>query len=123
MKRSAAQLFLFLWLNVTIAFSQTMSHPFEVPSDPRSIAMGESFSGLPGNQAALMYNPAGLVGMTGIRASYNQRNLNWFSEEIYFYGVQASVAVPFGVFAAHYNRFSLGSFLVTTPGGPFPSTQ
>jgi hypothetical protein len=31
-------------------------YPFDTPADSRSVAMGESFVGLPSNPAALMYN-------------------------------------------------------------------
>ena len=42
-------------------------YPFDSPADARSVAMGESFVALPSNPAALMYNPAGLAGLTGLK--------------------------------------------------------
>ena len=44
--------------------------------------MGESFTALPSNPSSLMYNPAGLAGLAGLRVSYSQRNLVTSSGEI-----------------------------------------
>lgn len=95
-------------------------YPYEIPADPRSVAMGESFAGLPANPAALMYNPAGLAGLSGLDISYSYRGLNWVppTEKWGFYSFNAAVATSFGVFAARYDRKSLGSMLVTTSAGP-----
>jgi hypothetical protein len=94
------------------AFCQ--GYPFEVPSDPRSVAMGESFVGLPSNPAALMYNPAGLAGLSGLSVLYSRKSLDWISQGWSLYSISVAGATSFGVFAAQYNRNSLGSMPITT---------
>jgi hypothetical protein len=88
-------------------------YPFEVPADPRSFAMGESFVALPSNPAALVYNPAGLAGLSGIHVSYSQRSLarenDWTLRSF-----NAAVGTSFGVFAVQYNRDSYGMLPFTT---------
>jgi hypothetical protein len=80
-------------------------YPFEVPADPRSFAMGESFTGLPSNPFALMYNPAGLAGLRGVRVSYAQRSLAASGEQT-LRSFNAAIGTPIGSFAAQYNRDS-----------------
>ena len=100
------------------AYAQSLLQPVDVPSDARSIAMGASFTGLPANSAALMYNPAGLAGLTGISAAYGTRNFTWISDETYYMGASASAATPIGVFAAHYNRLYWYTYTVRTSDSP-----
>jgi hypothetical protein len=94
--------------------------PLDVPTDPRSVAMGESFVALPGNPTALMSNPAGLAGLTGLGVSYAQRSLNWmkFLEDYKYHGANGYIAVPFGVFGIQYNRFSMGEATISTSTSP-----
>ena len=80
-------------------------YPFDTPADPRSFAMGESFTALPSNPSALMYNPAGLAGLSGVRASYSQRSLATNSEQT-LRSFNAAVRTPIGSFSAQYNRDS-----------------
>ena len=94
--------------------------PFIVPADPRSFAMGESFSALPANPSALLYNPAGLAGLSGIRVSYSQRSL---AGEYHgtLRSFNAVVGTPAGVFAAQYNRDYYGILpMIVTDNGPLP---
>ncbi len=95
-------------------------YPFDTPADPRSVAMGESFVALPSNPLALMYNPAGLAGLSGISVSYSLRRLDWVpaTDEWRLSSVNATVATSFGVFAAQYNRKSMGTLPVTTSASP-----
>jgi hypothetical protein len=95
-------------------------YPFDIPADPRSVAMGESFVALPSNPAALMYNPSGLAGLQGISLSYSRRALNAVSaiDEYMSHSVSGAFAVPFGVFGVQYNRKSLGTLVVTTAANP-----
>ena len=90
----------------------------DVPADPRSVAMGESFVALPSDPAALMYNPAGLAGLKGMSVSYSQRSLDWVGDGWKLYSINATVATSIGVFAAQYNRKSLGTMSVTTSESP-----
>jgi hypothetical protein len=101
-----------------VAQSGTSGYPFDTPADPRSVAMGESFVGLPSNPAALMYNPAGLAGLTGMNISYSRKNLDWFIRDWSIWSVNATVGTSFGVFAAQYNRKSMGTIPVTTEQYP-----
>ncbi len=81
--------------------------------------MGESFAGLPSNPAALLYNPAGLAGLSGTRVSYSQRSLdaeyNWTLRSF-----NAVVGTPVGVFCLQYNRDSYGTLPLTMTGGEQP---
>src|SRR5271169_5671697 len=83
------------------AFSQggADGYPFDTPSDPRGLAMGGSSVAIPSNPSALMYNPAGLAGLSGVHVSYAQRNL---SPELRatLRSLNDSVRTSFGVFAA-----------------------
>ena len=67
--------------------------------------MGESFTALPSNPTALMYNPAGLAGLSGVRASYSQRNLGTNNEQT-LRSFNADVGTTIGSFSAQYNRDS-----------------
>ena len=89
-------------------------YPFDTPTDPRSVSMGESFVAVPANPSALMYNPAGLAGLSGLNVSYSRKNLDWVSEGLSFYSMNAAVSTSFGVFAAQYNRYLMGTIPVTT---------
>ncbi|HTY59428.1 MAG TPA: hypothetical protein VMF59_11455 [Bacteroidota bacterium] len=79
------------------------SYPFDLSADARGFAMGESFTALPSNPSALIYNPAGLAGMSGLRASYSQRTLA-ANDEAMLRSFNAAVGTPIGSFAAQYNR-------------------
>lgn len=113
---------LLLFAAISSAFSQGSLYGYsvDIPADPRSIAMGESFVATPADQAAVMYNPAGLAGLRGIVLSYAHRDMNWVPNTGQWktYSVTGLAATPAGVFAAQYNRKSLGSYPVTTPGFP-----
>ena len=102
-------------------------YPFDTPAEARAISMGESFVALPSNPSALMYNPAGLVGLQGLTLSYSRRSLNAVSviEDMMVYSLTGTVALPFGVFGFQYNRKLYGTFLVTTaenPDGEYETT-
>src|SRR5271169_4954695 len=89
-------------------------YPFDTPADPRSVAMGESFVALPSDPAALMYNPAGLAGLTGMNVSYYRKSLEWFLKGWSVSSINAAVGTSFGAFAAQYNRKSMGTIPITT---------
>ena len=84
--------------------------------------MGESFTALPSNPSALLYNPAGLAGLTGVRVSYSQRSLageaNWTLRSL-----NTSVETPIGVFAAQYNRDDYGTLPITVDNSDRPSVN
>jgi hypothetical protein len=108
------------------AFSQMLEYgfPLEAPSDPRSVAMGESFVALASNPAAVSCNPAGLAGLKGMSVSYAQRNLDWTEDGWSINSFNAAVPTRFGVFALQYNRKFLGKdvFYQYSPGSSGPST-
>ena len=87
-------------------------YPFIVPADPRSFAMGESFTALPANSSALLYNPAGLAGLSGIHLSYSQRSqIGDYHSTLRSFN--AAVGTPFGVFAAQLNHDYYGVLPIT----------
>lgn len=91
----------------------------DVPVDARSIGMGESFSGVPGDLSAVMYNPAGLSDMHGVQASYSFRSLNWLSGFTDFEYHSAALAFSTPLFAVGilYTRADQGnSNVVSTTG-------
>ena len=94
--------------------SGSPGYPFDTPADPRSVAMGESFVALPANPAALMYNPAGLAGLSGLNISYSRKSLDWYLKDWSIATINATLGTSFGVFAAQYNRKSMGTIPVTT---------
>ena len=125
MRKSTWQMrFAFLCMIVGIAdrgFSQGVmnGYPFEAPADPRSFAMGESFTGVPSSPSALIYNPAGLAGLTGVCVSYSQRKFEGgYNRTLRAFGVTAGTS--FGVFALDYNRDSYGVWPVTLYEGAPP---
>ncbi len=95
-------------VSAQVAYYQT---PLDVPSDARGVGMGESLVALRGNSSALVYNPAGLASLVGAGFSYSERELNWMPglEDFRYYGFNGWVETPVGVFAARYDRFSMGT--------------
>ena len=89
------------------AFSQGSldGYPFDTPSDPRSVAMGESFVGVPSNPSALMYNPAGLAGLAGMHLSYSQRKLSP-GDNGTLRSISAELGTSIGTFGARFDRDS-----------------
>ena len=94
----------------------TYQYPFDVPTDPRSVAMGESFVAVRGNAAALEENPAGLAALTGLRTSYGHRTMDWISffADFNYHAFSISAETPLGVFAASYARFTEGTQQVSS---------
>jgi hypothetical protein len=118
-KRTYAVFFVFATLLLAQAGrAQVVAYqsPFDVPTDPRGVGMGESLVALPSNPSALMYNPAGLASLQGAGVSYGERPLNWtqITADMFFFGWSAFAATPVGVFSARYDRFSLGEFPITS---------
>ncbi len=98
----------------------TDSFPFDVPTNPRAVAMGESLVGLPAEPTALMTNPAGLAGLRGAGLSYARRSVNWLTglEDFAYHGLNAYLGVPFGALAFQYNRYTMGEVPVSNPSSP-----
>lgn len=92
----------------------------DVPVDPHSIAMGESFVALRGNTSAMMYNPASLAAITGAIFSYAQRRLNYsdWLNDFKYQSLAGVLHTPYGVAGISYDRFSEGDIAVAT--GQFP---
>jgi len=99
--------------------------PFDVPTDPRGVGMGESLVALRSNPAALMYNPAGLASLEGAGFSYGERPLNWtqITADMFFFGWSAYAATPVGVFSARYDRFAMGELSFTNMEGTASGTE
>lgn len=94
----------------------------DVPVDPRTIALGESFVALPGNSMALEENAAGLADLRGVGIMVAQRQLNWLAlpPDTRYYSASGFVSTDIGTFGILYNRLNLGEFDVTSPSGPTP---
>lgn len=104
-----------------VSWSQIVStnNSIGAPTDSRSIALGESFVALPGNVAAMMYNPAGLAGIRGITAGYFRRSNRILDiEGRYAHSFVAAVETPIVDVGVFYTRFNHGELLVRTVENP-----
>jgi hypothetical protein len=90
----------------------------DVPSDPRSVAMAESFVAIQKNCSAMFYNPAGLAGTERISVSYSRRAMNWLSDDMRYESVLASVPTNLFDIGFSYNRFAQGELRVISPENP-----
>ena len=101
-------------------YVQTGISAYDVPADARSVALAESFVALTGNYNALMYNPAGLGAIRGVRFSYLSRKFDWtsFLDDAKYYAVAGTVQTPFVNVGFIYNRFNLGEVFFSTPENP-----
>ncbi len=116
-------------LSVTPSFGQTRdvtlspTTALDIAVDARSIGLGESLAGMPGDMSALTYNPAGLSGITGVRAGYSYRSFRWFADNQNRRYLSGSFAfsTPACTFGLLYNRAQMGvaqvTALSTAPAG------
>ena len=90
------------------------------PVDGRTIALGESFTGMRDDLATMFYNPAGIAGIQGIHATYSQRSMDWISylSDFRYSSIQTAVQTPVAVFGAFYSRLSYGDVTVATSATP-----
>ncbi len=97
----------------------------DVPTDPRSTAMGESMVALPSNQAGLMSNPAGLADVNGILTKYANRENHFsnYAEGARMQSGYVSVSTSLGTIAGLYNRSSFGDIPVTDAPHPTSTGQ
>jgi hypothetical protein len=100
-----------------VAYNQT---PLDVPTDARGVGMGESLIALRANPSALLYNPAGIASLKGVGVGYAEREMNWFDalEDFEYYGFNAYVETPLGVFGARYDRFFMGTTTAVLANNP-----
>ncbi len=93
------------------------------PVDARSVGMGESFAGVPGDGSASFYNPAGLGWISGIRAGYGYRSGKWIRDlnQQYYSGTMV-VSTPLATIGVLYHRSNMGPFDVVTLES-FPSSS
>jgi len=98
----------------------TGSNSYDVPADPRSVAMGESFVALTGNQNSMMFNPAGLGAIRGAQVLYSLRELDWYDllDDFIYRQVNATVGTPYVNLGISYNRQSTGVVAITTAQFP-----
>jgi hypothetical protein len=78
----------------------------DVPVDPQSVAMGESFVAVRANPAAFIYNPAALSGFQGIRTVYSRRDYNTmqtYSDHYESYVV--ALSTPIGNIGFFYEQY------------------
>lgn len=94
----------------------------DIPVDPRTTAMGESFVAVPAYVGAMTSNPAGLAGIKGISLSYGQINENEGNiRSSGYHSFKGAVHTPFVDIGLLYTRHNHGTFLFTTeeyPDGP-----
>ncbi len=90
----------------------------DVPTDPRSIAMGESFAGLEANPYAMFSNPAGLAAISRTSIAFSRRTMDWIADDMKYSSLSAAVPTSFFNIGFLYNRFSSGEAPVTTPANP-----
>ncbi len=90
------------------------------PVDGRTIALGESFTGMRGDLMTMFYNPAGIAGIEGIHATYSRRSMDWISylSDFRYSSIQTAVQTPIAVFGAFYTRLSYGELTVATSANP-----
>jgi len=87
------------------------ANALDVPTDAQSIAMGESFTGVPAYLPAIIYNPAGLAGISGVQASYSYRSQHWLSflSELDYHSAALAFSIPLFAVGIFYTRSDLGS--------------
>jgi|GEM_PF-1020398 len=92
----------------------------DVPSDPQSVAMAESFVAFQKNRSAMLYNPAGLAGVNRISILYSQRAMNWITglDDMKYQAVTASIPTSLMNIGLLYNRFTQGEDRVRTAQNP-----
>ncbi|MBM2845964.1 MAG: hypothetical protein HW407_1276 [Bacteroidetes bacterium] len=116
------------WLLIAGLFALSTAYPqqyfspglqsLDTPSDPRSIAMGESFVAVR-STSAMMYNPAGLAGLHGASFSFARRNLNHLDPlSLKYITFTGTLETPFANFGLLYNRFIQGEVVVTSASSP-----
>lgn len=81
-------------------------YALDVPADARGSAMGESFVALQANPTAMMYNPAGLVGLDGMHLLYAQRGLL----DLHYRTLASSFHTSLIDIGVMYGRFDMGGY-------------
>ncbi|MBI5216101.1 MAG: hypothetical protein HY960_10155 [Ignavibacteriae bacterium] len=111
---------IFIVLLFFITFSSVFSQfPYnsslDIPSDSRSISMGESFVAVKHPISSLLYNPASYSGKRGLIISYSLRRANFFDQinETKLYNFSMSYSSILGEFGFMYNRYDWGEGVVT----------
>jgi len=100
-------------------FVETGIRSLDTPVDPRTVAMGESFVAIHGNQTAFIYNPAGTVGIRGVGISYSQRRVDWtdFTSDFKYHSLVTTLQTPICNVALTYARFDQGEFTIINSQG------
>ena len=92
----------------------------DVPVDPQSAAMGESFVAMRNNPAALFYNPATISGFKGLQFTYSHRNFDILpNNDLTYHSYLLSLSLPTGSIGIFYNDFTNDNdLIVTSPAYP-----
>jgi hypothetical protein len=90
-------------------------YSLDIPTDARSIAMGESFVASRDAQAGTFYNPANLANMKGIAGSYSYRATPSFLGSNYakYFDLNGILASQYGNINVFYKRFNIGEWVIT----------
>ena len=84
-------------------------YSLDVPSDARSISMGESFVASKDPQTSYFYNPANLVFAQGADLSFSRRDADYnkYIDNTYYYSLTGHLTTPVGNFGLFYSRHLL----------------
>ena len=82
-------------------------YALDVPVDPRSVTMGESFVAVGGTTSAYIYNPAALATLRGLHFSYDHRDRTILSSADGKYRLfTASLHTSMGSIGVFYSRYN-----------------
>lgn len=101
-----------------VLYSQTYS--FEIITDPKCVAMGESFVANTNGIGSIQNNPATLIGVEELNFYYNYRSINWTDalEDMSYFSFGSALKTSFGILGLSYHRNNYGEILLTTPETP-----
>ena len=113
-------IFVIFFIAFTSGFSQFQYYSLDVPTDARSIALGESFVAVKHPISSLMYNPASLSPDAGLSIAYSARRANFYEQvnDLTYYNISASYSTSVGEFGFLYNQYYQGEWTITTPSYP-----
>ncbi len=109
------------FINFSTLFSQTLYRSsLVIPTDARSIAMGESFVAVRDPIHTLMYNPASFSTNTGLQVTLSVRKGNYYDalNDFAYYNFSAAYTSTIGEFGLLYSQYYQGIMPITTSAYP-----
>jgi hypothetical protein len=122
-KRDVIQVFLVILLGVICCNSSVKSFDADVllaQLDARSRGMGEASCAIPDNTAAIVSNPAGLIGVQKLAIHASRANWQpnlWFADYRVYFASMAYSSEGSGTFAVSFTKFDQGEFSYTDATG------